>query len=225
MEIIRARIRMILEQVMEVANQVIQSFDLEIFRGLKTFRARIDYCQRSLVRISSGSSRIVYDLGNGKVLKIARNRKGLYQNQKEAVLSEDWVFSSEGIIAKVLDGVENGEWIISEKARKLTAPLFKKITGYSWEEFIQAINYEERRLHGKESVWNSDVASEELMDRMWNDEDGLPWSVFNIMGNYTDLVVGDLKKMNSWGVVERDGDLEVVLVDYGLDDDIWDAHY
>ena len=62
------------------------NFNLEEFSKLTSFNKRIQYCQERLKRISSGSSRIVYMVDDTKVLKIARNQKGLGQNEIEAAI-------------------------------------------------------------------------------------------------------------------------------------------
>ena len=59
------------------------SFNMAEFKTLKTFTARIKYCQARLQRISSGSARIVYKIDNEKVLKLAKSRKGIAQNEAE----------------------------------------------------------------------------------------------------------------------------------------------
>lgn len=63
------------------------NFDLDEFSKLTSFNKRIQYCKERLKRISSGSSRIVYMVDDTKVLKIAKNQKGLAQIEVEA----DWV--------------------------------------------------------------------------------------------------------------------------------------
>ena len=57
------------------------SFNMAEFKTLTTFSERIRYCQTRLQRISSGSARIVYKIDNEKVLKLAKNRKGIAQNE------------------------------------------------------------------------------------------------------------------------------------------------
>ena len=37
--------------------------------------------------------------------------------------------------------------------------------------------------------------------------------------------VGDLKRPSSWGVVKRNGADEIVLIDFGLDDEVYDNFY
>ena len=59
------------------------SFNMAEFKTLKTFAERIRYCQTRLQRISSGSARIAYKIDNEKVLKLAKSRKGIAQNEAE----------------------------------------------------------------------------------------------------------------------------------------------
>ena len=72
-------------QYMKIINEMAYpfSFNMDEFKMLKTFAARIKYCQARLQRISSGSSRIVYKIDSEKVLKLAKNRKGIAQNEAE----------------------------------------------------------------------------------------------------------------------------------------------
>lgn len=226
MTTLKSQIQHILIEILEVSNQIVHQFELETFRKLPSFNQRIKYCQQSLVRLSSGSSRIVYELGDGKVLKIAKNRIGLVQNQHEFDLSEDWVFSNYEIITNVFDGDQNGEWIISEKAEKMTKPLFKKVTGYGWEEFIQALYAENERINGtKPNYRPNQEALAELIEKIWEDEDSLPYRIFNMIGTYPDLLIGDIAKLNSWGVVKRNGTLQAVLIDYGITQQDFDSLY
>jgi mRNA-degrading endonuclease RelE of RelBE toxin-antitoxin system len=57
------------------------SWSIEEFKKLNSFNARIKYCNQHLTRISSGSSRVVYKIDDEKVLKLAKNKKGLAQNE------------------------------------------------------------------------------------------------------------------------------------------------
>lgn len=80
---------------------------------------------RAYPKIGSGSGRVVYDLGNGYVVKAARNRKGIEQNKAEHQISdiEDW-----HIFAKVIAHSEDYFLIIMEKARRVSS--FKEIWSY-----------------------------------------------------------------------------------------------
>lgn len=63
--------------------------------------------------LGSGSGRRVYDLGNGTVLKAARNAKGYAQNQVEAIISE---MDDSDLFAKVLFISSDNRYLIMEKA-------------------------------------------------------------------------------------------------------------
>ena len=62
------------------------------------------------------------------------------------------------------------------------------------------------------------------------DDDEFPnWEWFSGLRNYMDGIglesVGDLKRPSSWGVVKRNGADEIVLIDFGLDDEVYDNFY
>lgn len=45
------------------------------------------------------------------------------------------------------------------------------------------------------------------------------------LGNYQLEAIGDLKRISSWGIVNRDGEERLVLVDYGFNDFVNDEYY
>lgn len=45
-----------------------------------------------------------------------------------------------------------------------------------------------------------------------------------LVGNY-DLSFGDFKKISSFGLVNRNGENKIVLIDYGLTDEVYNTHY
>lgn len=63
--------------------------------------------------IGKGSGRIVYDLGNGKVVKSAKNMKGIAQNFEEyrIALTDD-----SGMFARVYDMSDDYRYLIMDKA-------------------------------------------------------------------------------------------------------------
>ena len=91
-----------------------QSFNMEEFKTLKSFNARINYCQENLKRISSGSSRIVYMIDDEKVLKLAKNNKGIAQNEVEISYGGDYTLDR--IVAEVYESDENGDGVIDSRS-------------------------------------------------------------------------------------------------------------
>lgn len=66
--------------------------------------------------VGMGSGRIVYDLGNGYVVKKARNKKGLAQNKAEFRIAAG---SRSCLIADVLSVSMDYRYLIMEKAEKI----------------------------------------------------------------------------------------------------------
>lgn len=66
--------------------------------------------------IGIGSGRIVYDLANGYVVKMARNKKGLAQNKAEFRIA---AAGSSPLIANILSVSMDYKYLIMEKAEKI----------------------------------------------------------------------------------------------------------
>lgn len=60
------------------------SFNFVEFNNIGSFAGKKRYCDERLQKLSSGSARIIYKVDEEKVLKLAKNAKGLAQNQEEA---------------------------------------------------------------------------------------------------------------------------------------------
>ena len=66
--------------------------------------------------IGSGSSREVFDLGNGYVIKVAKNRAGVAQNKSEYNIS---YYDNSDLFAKVVQVSSDFYFLIMEKADKI----------------------------------------------------------------------------------------------------------
>lgn len=194
------------------------SWDVEEFARLKSFNQRIQYCEKNLVRISSGSSRIVYKIDDTKVLKLAKNKKGLAQNEIEIEFSQDYLW--EGLVAKIFHYDENNLWVEMELARKLTAKSFQQITGLDFEKFGRSLKYFEQEQENSRAMFR--FTKPESYDEMWENE--FASSIFDIIGSY-DIPAGDLTRLSTYGIVNRNGQDDVVLIDYGLTKDVYDSYY
>jgi hypothetical protein len=198
-----------------------QTWDIEKFKSLRSFNQRIKYCEENLQRISSGSSRIVYKIDDEKVLKLAKNKKGLAQNEIESEYSQYNDLSD--ILARTFEYADDNTWVEMELARKVTAPIFKQIVGFKWDDFVKAMNKQYYRVNPSKTVrWYRDEPNTEIEEKMWENE--FCYSMFSLLGNY-DIPVGDLVKFSSYGVVNRGGKDTVVLIDYGLNQENYDSYY
>jgi hypothetical protein len=194
-----------------------QSWSIEEFKKLTSFNSRIKYCETHLQRISSGSSRIVYKIDEEKVLKLAKNKKGLAQNEVEIEYSEDYLL--EGILAKIYEYDENNLWVEMELAQKLTKNEFKRIVGFSFDDFAKAVNNVGVENTGRGFKRQIDS---ELFSSMWDNE--FITGIFDLIGSWG-IPSGDLQRMSSYGIVSGDSNERVVLIDYGLTNDVYNTYY
>lgn len=195
------------------------TWNVEEFRNLKSFNQRVQYCEKNLIRIASGSSRTAYKIDDTKVLKLAKNKKGLAQNEAEIEYSQDYMMDD--VVAQVFNYDENNLWLEMEFARKLTPALFYKIVGVTFNDYADAVRYQEDELKPKGSYFKTPAPDN--MDEMWNNE--FVSRIFDLIGSYDNFASGDLAKLSTYGVVKRDGEDTIVLIDYGLTTDVFNAHY
>lgn len=76
--------------------------------------------------IGSGSGRKVFDLGNGYVAKMAKNRAGIAQNKAEYIISAN---DNSGLFAKVIEISDDFRLLIMQKANKMNN------ISYVWKYF------------------------------------------------------------------------------------------
>lgn len=98
-----------------------------------------------------------------------------------------------------------------ELAQKVTASEFKQITGMKMSDFFNAISTIDNRR-----------SRIEIPDEIYDTE--LYYLIEDLILNYN-FNSGDLKRPSSYGVVSRNGQKEIVVIDYGLTKDVWDTHY
>ena len=196
------------------------NFDLTEFSKLNSFNKRIQYCQERLKRISSGSSRIVYMVDDTKVLKIAKNQKGLAQNEIEASYSN--YYDLKEITAQVFAYDQKDLWIEMELARKVTPKNFLQVIGFSFEDFCRLINEDYYSINPSARGPRLRPVSPELKAEMVENE--FVHEILNFMRGY-DIPVGDLMKLNSYGLVKRNGQDDIVMIDYGLNSSVWEDYY
>lgn len=66
--------------------------------------------------IGKGSGRVVFDLGNGKVVKAAKNIRGIAQNYEEFRIA---MMDNSGLFARIWDVSEDYRFLIMEKAERI----------------------------------------------------------------------------------------------------------
>lgn len=184
----------------------------------------IKEADKKLKRLAVGSARRVYDFKDNKVVKVAMNAKGIAQNEVECDLSQDQYINY--MFTKMHYCAENYSFLIAEKAEKITKGDFKSITGVDFDVFEEYIRSYMHSVMGKQ-LWgmrSTDTIIEEEDD--FDPENEFVYDIVNMILNYgLENVHGDMIRISSYGKVMRDGQPDIVIVDYGLNQEVFDAHY
>jgi hypothetical protein len=181
---------------------------LKNLSDLDTFAGRKKYAENNLDRISSGSSRIVYDTGNDTVVKLASNKKGIDQNESESNIKGDSKY-----INKPIKHDRNYYWIEAPFAKKINEERFEELVEIDFDTFGECIDYACRFISG-----NTDKNKPKKIDEVKK------MDIFKDLvriAKANDLLGGDISRISSFG--ERDG--KVVLVDLGLNKEIFERFY
>lgn len=175
--------------------------------------------KKKFTDIGGGSGRHVYEFKDGRVVKVAKNPKGIGQNEVECSLGQDYY--AENMVAKVYYCAENYSFLISEKAEKMSVGKFKSMVGISFndlKEYIMWMGNQNNRILVKSQV------DKELIEELHENEFIMDFS--DLIRNYgLEETIMEFTRSSSWGIVNRDGENKVVIIDYGLNDEVFKNHY
>lgn len=193
-------------------------WDKGVFSDSGSFRGMLRHAIERSTKIGTGSSRVAFQIpfeGRETILKIAKNKKGLAQNEAEVdALANDWYLKKLNITIPIIDYDETSErprWIHMEKASKVSPSEFRRITGGSPDDLIAYALYASGRIakgyYGDKNKINpdADVVS----------------SFVDYVGSYTHHPVGDYTRLANWGLYKGN----LVIIDIGLTDDVYSSHY
>jgi len=191
-----------------------ESFDMDVLRNLTSTKAYY-YIDHHLDPVSEGkdagrgSGRIVYNLGD-KVIKLAHNDAGVYQNTMESRIA-----SRNDLLADVYEVGPKNRWIVSEKVRPMSPDEFAIRTGIP------------PNITDKGNTSKIKTLKNEELDRLalrYDMEDDAKELLKQMAGLHREFgtIVGDIINPEHWGISE---DGTVKLYDYGLDSSGHDKFY
>lgn len=197
-----------------VAEAYPTNFSMEEFNSIKSYRGKIKYAAERLRRLGAGSSRIVYQIDKTKVLKLAKNAKGLAQNEVET----DGYLANMDITAEVFDYDNKHDepyWIEMELAIPLNRnkKKFEELAGISENKLFQILMFASNN-HGSLPPGIEDEPYGELI-----------MEIVDMAMNMDMPLPGDFARTSSWGVVFRDGKPKLVLIDFGFTNSVRAAYY
>lgn len=187
-------------------------FDVKTFKQLPSFAARVKYAKSKLPQLGTGSSRTTFDMGNDKVLKLAKNAKGIAQNGTEA----DGYVQQSGVAAKVYDSDVEDLWLISDRVDGITQKEFERLLGIPFKVYCQAILTHEADVRGNSR--SARYLTPEQMEPLWENE--FINGIFDLMGSM-ELMGGDLTRLGSYGKCRGN----LMLRDAGLTKTVMNEHY
>ena len=191
------------------------NFSFEEFNAIKTYNGKLKYANTRLQKIASGSARVVYKVDELKVLKIAKNRKGLAQNSVEA----EYYLQNYDIIAKVFETCNDDFFVEMELAKKVSPSRFKALTGLDLKELDSYLRKWQLEHRGQRSYFS---VKPEVIEKIESNE--FASNLMSLIGDY-DMEVGDYGRASSWGEVLRNGKPTIVLIDFGLTRTVWEDFY
>lgn len=205
-------------------------WDKEVYKGKGTFKDRIRYAVERAKKVGQGSSRVAFITeyeGRPTILKIAKNKKGLAQNNVEADILDDPYTQGLDITIPIIDYDEENQqplWIHTEMAEKATEKtlcdimkcqslrdvvnLAKSVSGAD-PQMVPA-NKQRERIIAKSGISEQDYA---ILEEYAT-------SIAELMVHF-DLTPNDLLTPKNWGIYKG----KAVIIDLGLTDTVWSTLY
>lgn len=178
------------------------------------FARRVKYAQERAKKLGTGSSRIAFVIpyqGRDTVLKIAKNRKGMAQNEVEAQHLNDYYLVGLDLFIPLIDYDEQNEtptWIHTEMAQKAREADFVKACGGTLNDLLAYAS----KYHGRQ--WHGGDASKV------DEESELAQAMVDYVGNY-DANIADYRNIKNWGIYNG----RPVIIDAGYNNDVHDLYF
>jgi len=215
-------------------------WDKEQLNLRQTFKNRIKYAVSKAQRIGSGSSRVAFVIpyeGRNTVLKVAKNLKGLAQNEAEINILDDYVIGRSEIVIPLIDYDKDNKrpvWLQTELANQISMkPLLQILRAPSLGFLTDAVKYRLALPDRPKNLKNPDDLKKRYFDpAVWIAFGGAPSEQsFEIFNEYvdklaelkdsSDIELGDLLDNRNWGQFMG----KPVVIDLGLSSEIWQKMY
>jgi len=202
--LLREYVNLLIEKIRTekgVKSKLGEKFNLNRFKQIQTAEQMMTYANHFLEVLGEGSARRAFLLSSKYVLKIARNKKGIAQNEAEVDVYTNP--KSKPVVAKVYSSDPEYMWVIADVVQPLHEPdEFDKLTGTNWDDFINALM---EGLSGRNPGAMDEFTASVLYTAKQNN-----------------LMFGDIEEIGHWG---KTPDGRCVLLDYGFTREVWTSHY
>lgn len=148
-------------------------------------------------------------------MKLARNNKGIAQNEEEYRIASDLYATPLAVkVDEKRSDTENYEWIVSEYVLPAKQQDFKQCYGVEWKDVVDYIK--DLRDGGGDEFFDKYSENEDACDLL-ND-------LHDYYANYNGAI-GDAERICNWGLSNRNGYPELVLLDTGASMDVIRKYY
>ena len=194
-----------------------ESFKTKALDDLKDYVSRMKHAAGHTEKIDSGSSRAVYKL-NDTVVKIAKNRVGVIQNENEIKFFNRHANDEFQFLAKITETSKHGYWVEMERATEFNpdSELFKDSYGVSFDEYEKFV----MDLRSKKFDLIAKMAKENKFFQYLL----TLFKELMIEGGNTKFLV-DYINLRNLGAVNRNGKQVPVVIDYGMDEQTFTTNY
>lgn len=199
-------------------------WDSSVYTPASSYKQRIDYAVKRAQKMGTGSSRVAFVIeyqGRKTILKVAKNKKGMAQNEAEAALLSDGYLSQMDIAIPIIDYDEQHSqpvWIHTEMAQKATE---KQLCSLMKCRKLFDLVY---HANGIASGKNMGQFQRDYQSKMSEDdfETFLSYSdKLTDLANSFDINISDFARAANWGLFNG----EPVVIDLGFTEDVRKNHY
>ena len=214
-------------------------WDKEQLNLRQTFKNRVKYAVSKAQKLGTGSSRIAFVIpyeGRNTVLKVAKNLKGLAQNEAELQILNDYVIGQSDIVIPLIDYDKDNKrpvWLQTELASQISMkPLLQLLRTPTLWFLTDAVKYR-LSLPDKPRYLNkpADLKEKYFDPKMWTYGGEPTEQNFEMFNEYVDKIaelkdsaqieLGDLQNDKNWGQFMG----RPVVIDLGLSSDVWNKYY
>lgn len=210
-------------------------WDPTAFGHDKTFKSRLEYAKQRAPRLGGGSSRVAFvipDNGRETVLKVAKNNKGMAQNEAELEVLDDGYLGRLDIVIPLVDyDKENPTptWIQTEKANKVNqkklATMLHAKGPWPMTSFIYALENVLGNRKKNSYIPDLETIKKEMLEAGSTEQDlDIFLDYVNQVAdlvNSSNLLAGDFGNPANWG--EYQG--RPVIIDLGYSQAVHDLYW
>ena len=219
------KIKLTESQYIRLAEALTPGFRLDYLSACDTYDERVKYCEEMLGEpVGAGSSRVVFQIDDETVLKLAKNEKGIAQNKEEIKIGLD---SNLIYVPKIFNGSDekNGLWIISEYVLPAQKGDFRKVFGIKFDDVANFVHHLQGCDDSFISPFHKSIIKDIYKDYSWCVNGTKLLKEIELLYTKYNSLVSDLGQMANWGMCRRNGKTYMVMLDSGCSQEVYNKYY